>query len=121
MKTLLAAAAVVAALSSPSFALSPEAQAFLRTIPLDPASPQVRAAEAEGTIQTTFRGDDVSFSLESLALQKKKNGVLAFIATRAFIHKLERDPNTPIPKTNYDGMYLTNEQRNLVVDKLARL
>ncbi len=119
MKTILVALAVAAALASPSFALSPQAESFLRKIGLDPDAEAVRAAEADGTITTTFRGDAASFSLESLALEKKRNGVLAFIATRAFIHKLEKDPGTPIPKANYDGMYLTADQRKLVARKIA--
>lgn len=119
MRTLLSALAMAAALASPSWALSPEAENFLRKIGLDPGSEAVRAAEAEGTIATTFRGDAASFSLESLALEKKRNGVLAFITTRAFIRKLEQDPGTPIPKENYDGMYLTANQRKLVARKIA--
>lgn len=119
MKSVIAALVVVVSLSTPSFALSPEAEAFLKGIGLDPASASVRAAEQEGTISTTFRGDSAEFSLESLAVEKKKNGVLAFIATRAFIKKLGSNPKTPFPKTGYDGMYLTKDERNLVADKIA--
>lgn len=119
MKIILAALIAVVALASPSFALSPEAEAFLKGIGLDPASESVRAAEKEGTISTTFRGDSASFSLESLALEKKKNGVMAFITTRAFIKKLAANPKTAFPKTGYDGMYLTKDERDLVADKIA--
>lgn len=119
MKSFLAALAAVIVLASPSFALSPEAEAFIKSIGLDPNSAAVRAADEEGTISTTFRGDSASFSLESLALEKKKNGVLAFIATRAFIKKLSGSLSTPFPKTGYDGMYLTKSERGLVADKIA--
>ncbi|MEQ1918748.1 MAG: hypothetical protein ABL955_06070 [Elusimicrobiota bacterium] len=119
MKKILIAALATVALASPSFALSPEAATFLKGIGLDPASATVRAADEEGTISTTFRGDSVSFSLESLAKDKKKNGALAFVATRAFIKLLARNPNTPFPKTNYDGMYLTKSERDMVADKIA--
>lgn len=119
MKSLLAALAVTVALASPSFALSPEAEAFLRGIGLDPDSASVRAADQEGTIDTTFRGDPVSFSLESLAHGKKKNGALAFVATREFIKKLASKPSTPFPKPYYDGMYLYPAERLVVAQKIA--
>lgn len=121
MKTLLAAAVIVAASVSSSYALSPECEAFMATMKpaLDPKSEKVRSADAEGAIETTFRGDAVSFSLDGLCKEKRANGVRAFIATRAFIHKLEKDPSTPMLKEYYDGQYLTNEQRMLVVKKLS--
>lgn len=119
MKSLLIAVFAVAAFAAPSFALSPESEAFIRSIGLDPNSAAVRAADEEGTISTTFRGDSATFSLESLCHDKKKNGVLAFIATRTFIKKLAANPNTPFPKTNYDGMYLTKGEREVVADKIA--
>ncbi|MDD5303817.1 MAG: hypothetical protein PHS14_12010 [Elusimicrobia bacterium] len=113
------AIAVSAALAAPARALSPEAEAFVRKAGLDPASAAVRLADADGTIDTTYRGDQKSFSLESLALEKAKNGVNAFVTTRNFIHKLEADfRGTPIPKTGYDGLYLTTEQRTLVARKI---
>ncbi len=119
MKTLIIAFVAVAALAAPSFALSPEAEAFIRSIGQDPNSAAVRAADKDGTISTTFRGDPVAYSLESLAHEKKKNGVLAFITTRAFIKKLAVNPSTPFPKPYYDGMYLTSAERDIVTDKLT--
>lgn len=119
MKPFLAALVATVVLATPSFALSPEAEAFLKGIGVDPASASARAADEEGTISTTFRGDSASFSLDSLAREKKKNGVLAFIATREFIRKLAGNPNTPFPKAYYDGMYLTPSERGLVADKIA--
>lgn len=119
MKSLFIAFSAAVLLAGPAFALSPEAEAFVRSAGLDPQSDSVRAADQEGTIETTFRGDSASFSLEALAIQKKKNGVLAFVTTREFIKKLAANIRTPFPKAYYDGMYLYPAERLVVAQKIA--
>lgn len=118
MKPLLIAA-FCAAFAAPALALSPDEEAFLKGIGLDPKSEKVRLAEQDGVIDTVYRGDPRFFSLTSLIAQKLKNGVIAFVTTRHFIRQLEADPSTPIPKSHYDGMYLTIEQRKMVARKIA--
>ena len=120
MKSLMFVIAAFASLAAPVHALSPKAEAFVRKAGLDPASAAVQLAESDGTITTTYRGDEKSFSLESLALEGAKNGVNAFVTTRNFIRKLEADfKGTPVPKTGLDRLYLTEEQRDLLVRKIV--
>lgn len=107
-------------LSMPAAALSPEAEAYLRSVGLDPASEEVRLAEQAGEIQTTYMDEPVTFSVESLASEKKKNGLIRFVATRAFIAKLKQNFDaTSIPERNYESLYLTGDERALVGKKVA--
>lgn len=120
MKSLVLAIVASATLAAPVRALSPVAEDFVRKAGLDPASDAVRAADKDGTISTTYRGDLKKYSLESLAKEGARNGVISFVTTRAFIRKLEADfAGTPIPKTGYDGLYLTVEQRRMVARKIV--
>ena len=120
MKPLILAVAFAALFAPPSFALASQEESYLRKIGLDPKSAAVVAAEAEGTITTMYKSDMREFSLSGLIAQGNvPNGVKAFVATRAFIARLKRDfAGTPVPKTNYDPMYLTDEERDLVTDKI---
>lgn len=107
-------------LSMPAAALSPQAESYLRSIGLDPASEEVRLAEQAGEIQTTYMDEPVTFSVESLASEKKKNGLIRFVATRAFIAKLKQSfDTTSIPEKNYESLYLTGDERALVGRKVA--
>lgn len=100
--------------------LSPEAESYLQSIGLDPTSEDVRLAEAAGNVQTTYMDEPVSYSVESLAQEKKKNGLIRFVTTRAFIHRLHKNFNeTKIPKKNYEALYLTVAERELVGRKVA--
>lgn len=118
MKSLMVALVVAAGFAVPAQALSPETEAFLRKAGLDPASEAVRIAEEDGTIVTMYRDDEKRISLESLAKEGAKNGIKSFVATRAFIRKLKADfAGTPFLKTNYDGLYLTLEERRLATRK----
>ncbi len=118
MKSLMVALVVAAAFAAPARALSPETEAFLRTAGLDPASDAVRLAEEDGEIVTMYRDDEKTFSLDSLARDGAKNGIKAFVATRGFIRRLKADfAGTPFLKTNYDGLYLTLEERRLATRK----
>lgn len=118
MRPLLVAVIVVASVSAAS-ALSPQSEAYLRQIGLDPAAADVRAADADGTIQTTYKGDLAEYSLESLASSRKRNGTIAFVTTRNFIRRLKDDfDGTPLLKTGYDPLYLTPEERALVGRKV---
>jgi hypothetical protein len=51
----------------------------------------VVAADRDGSIATTFHGDPVSNSLESLVAEKKTNAVKLFVATRKVIRDLQKD------------------------------
>lgn len=63
-------------------------------------------------------GKDNTNSLESLARQKKKNGVIRFVTTRAFISRLQKDfYSTQMPAENYDASFLTEEELILVSKK----
>ncbi len=116
----LALSLFVVALALPAKALSPEASAFIQSIGLDPNSENVQLAEAAGEIETTYMDDVVKFSVESLAAAKKKNQLLNFIATRAFVARLKRDFNgTSLPEKNYEALYLTAAERQLVGRKVA--
>ena len=118
--TIVAAIALLLTAASPVQALSPTAKAFVRKAGLDPASATVLQADKDGEISLIFRGKPVKNSLEALAAKGSKKSVLAFVTSREFIHKLKADfKGTDIPKTGYDGIYLTSEERNLVVDKLV--
>lgn len=119
MKSLIFFVAVFAALAAPAGALTPETEAFLRKAGLDPASPAVRQAEAEGPVSTVYQGDEKEFSLDSLARDGAKNGIKAFVAAREFIRRLKANfSGTPIPPAGYDGLYLTVEERKLALKKV---
>jgi len=117
----LALSLIFLALALPAKALSPEAEEYLKTIGFDPASEDVRLAEAAGEIQTSFMDEDVTYSLELLAAgKKKKNQLTNFITTRAFMARLQKDFNgTKVPAKNYEALYLTTEERQMVGRKIA--
>lgn len=106
-------------LAVPTHALSPAAKEFLKEAGLDPVSADVRAADADGTILAPdCMGKDNTDSLESLARQKKKNGVIRFVTTRAFISRLKKNfDSTQMPAENYDASFLTEEEPMLVRKK----
>jgi len=121
MKPLALAAFYVAFLAASASAMTPETEQYLRTIGLDPQSADVVAVDAEGPVSTDYDGDVSEFSLDTLAAQKKKNGINSFIGTRTFIRKLKENfAGTSIPKTNYDPMYLTPAERGQVGRKFAQ-
>ena len=100
--------------------LSPQAEAYMKSIGLDPRSKDVMLADADGVIVTTYEGDPAEYSLDQLALGRKKNGVRAFVGTRVFIARIKEDyARTNIPTANYDPLYLTNDERALVGRKFA--
>ncbi len=111
-------------LAENAFALSKQATDFLLSISVDPASEKVKLAEQDGTIKTEYSGDPEEYSLESLAIAKKVNGVKCFIETRAFIRNLKADfsgtkkvgPGHPLYSCSY-LLYLTVEERKLAVKK----
>lgn len=118
-KSVLVLTILIAAAATAS-AMTPATAKYLRSIGLDPKSAEAIAADAEGTITIDYEGDDYQYSLAQLAAGKKKNAVATFINTRAFIHRLKEDyAGTSIPKTNYDPLYLTREERTLVGRKFA--
>lgn len=121
MKPLALAAFAVAFFAASASAMTPETAQYLRSIGVNPDSPDVAAVDAEGPVTTSYDGDASEFSLDSLASQKKKNGINSFIGTRVFIRKLKDNfAGTSIPKTNYDPMYLTPEERGQVGRKFAQ-
>jgi hypothetical protein len=104
--------ALLAAATAAS-ALTPETEAYLRGIGVDPQSPDVRIAEEDGVVRTTFEDLPREFSLEALVQEKKPNGVKAFIGTRAFIRRLRQNyAGTPFPDANFDAMYLKSAGDN---------
>lgn len=120
MKPLAFAVLAVGLFSASASAMTPETAAYLRSIGLDPESADVVAVDSEGPVMTSYDGDASEFSLDSLAAQKKKNGISSFIGTRTFIRRLKENfAGTPIPKVNYDPMYLTPEERGQVGRKFA--
>jgi hypothetical protein len=119
MKFLLSVLIASASLAVSAHALSPQAEAFVRKAGLDPASADVRQADADGMIVTIWQGDERKHSLESLANEGMKNGVKVFVSTRAFIRKLKADyAGTPFPTSGFDGIYLTVEERKLAERKM---
>lgn len=109
-----------AAAASKKNSLSPAAEKFIRGIGLDPQSPDVKLALADGTIETLRTADEpMSHSLESLAKEKNKSGVMKFIKARVLIRKLKTDfAGTPIPKDGVEMGYLTIAERHLALDKV---
>ena len=107
-----------------AFALSKQAADFLRSISIDPASQDVKLADRDGIIKTEYNGDPEEYSLESIAIAKKVNGVKCFIASRAFIRSLKADfsrtqkvgPGHPLYDCAY-MRYMTVEERKLAVKK----
>lgn len=98
--------------------LSQQATAFVKSIGLDPETGDVFMVEQHGEIKGTYLGDPMTYSLESLARQKKKNGVIRFVTTRAFISRLEKNFDaTQMPTENYDASFLTEEEVALVRKK----
>lgn len=113
-------AALALTLALPAAALTPEAESFVRSI--KPAlNPQdVSIAESHGEVSTTFQGDPAVFSLERLAAQRGTNQVRRFVATRAFIQRLQDDyEGTPLLKKDYEALYLTPSEKQLVGRKVA--
>lgn len=116
-----AAAAPLPATTAPAAPLTPETIAFLQSIGIDPSSEDVRVAHESGEIQTTYMDEPMAVSLESLARAKKKNPVIRFVATRAYIAKLKKDfDNVELLITNYEPTFLTKEERMLVGKKVAQ-
>ncbi|MEK7388306.1 MAG: hypothetical protein AAB036_01260 [Elusimicrobiota bacterium] len=116
---LLALSLLLGVLSSAS-AMSPKVEAFLQRVGIDPRSEEARIADSDGVIETTYRGDSVKHSLESLVAENKPNGVRCFVTTRAFIKNLRADfKGTEIPAEYYDALYLTKDERQLVGRKIA--
>ena len=108
--------------SSLSFALSPQAADFIQSIGMNPTDADVVAADKDGAIQTTYRGDPVSNSLEELAAAKKANAVKNFVFTRKLIRQLKANfsaSNMALPSPNYDALYLTESERALVGKKVV--
>lgn len=117
---LAAAEAAAPAAPAPDSPMAAGTIAFLESIGMDPRSENVQIAHHDGTISSIFRGQPISNSLESLAKEGSKKGVIAFVTTRVFIRKLKADfAGTPIPKVGYDGIYLTKDERLLVAEKLV--
>lgn len=118
---VLAAASLAGFAEAQCGAAAPaETDAFLKSIGIDPASEDAAAAAAEGPVRTTYDEDPVEFSLARFAADKRKNGMATFISTRGFIRRLKKDyEGTSIPKTRYDPLYLTGEERALVGRKFA--
>lgn len=115
----LVLAAVSLSLAAPAAALSPEAQAFIETLNPKPTAQAVAIAESHGEIKTTFMDEEVSYSVESLARERKKNGLVRFITTRLFIHGLRKDGRfTGFPDL-YEAIYLTTAERDFVGKKVA--
>lgn len=101
-------------------ALSAEAAAFIKSTGLDPAAEEVRLARADGEISSIYRGHPVSNSLEALVKAGSTKGVFSFVTSRTFIRRLKADfKGTDVPKKGYDGIYLTGDERLLVVDKIV--
>lgn len=109
--------------TSPCAALTPQAADFLKSVGLDPANADVIAADKDGVIKTTFRGDTAAFSLESLATEKKANAVRSFVVSRKVARELRTNfKRYKLPAggiQGYDGMYLTTAERLLMVDKIV--
>jgi len=109
--------------TSPCAALTQQAADFIKSAGLDPANADVVAADKDGVIKTTFRGDAAAFSLERLATEKKANAVRSFVVSR----KVARELRTNFKRyklqaggiPGYDGMYLTPAERLLMVDKIV--
>src|SRR5690349_18871345 len=101
----------------PCAALTQQAADFLKSAGLEPADADVRAADKGGVIETTYAGDPVTFSLESLAIGKKTNAVRTFVTTRKMIRELKADftgykiPPGGVPGS--DVLYLTTVERLL--------
>lgn len=106
--------------TAPAAKMNPETAAFLRSVGVDPESEDVVATNAEGPVSTNRGGDPEVFSLDILASQKKKNGIVSFIATRVFIRKLKEDFNGTLIPDLFDGRYLTPEERRLTARKFAQ-
>ncbi len=121
MKPLVLAAFSAVFFASAASAMTPETAQYLKQIGLNPESRDILAVDQEGPVTTSFSGrDPEEFSLDSLASQKKKLGIQAFIGTRNFIRRLKSNfAGTSIPKTQYDPMYLTSDERGLVGKKFV--
>ncbi len=125
MKIPLLTLVCLATLGVAASAITPETEAFLTSIGItdksEPNLEQAEIADSDGLIKTTYSGDEVEYSLESLVKEKKKNGVRSFVTTRVFIRKLKADyKNTQVPKSNYyEALYLTPDERKIVGRKMA--
>src|SRR2546429_310523 len=123
MRMSLLFLALIAFATSPCLALTQQAADFVKSVGLDPNSADVVAADKDGTIKTTYRGDAATFSLESLASEKKANAVRSFVASRKVARELKANfkgyklPAGGVP--SYDGLYLTQSERLLMVDKIV--
>lgn len=122
MRSSVLAFLLSAVLVTPAWALSPAAEAFVRGAGLDPGSADVVAADKDGVIETTYRGDPATFSLEALALKKMANGVRSFVVTRKVIRELKASfASYKLPAggiEGFDGLYLTPSERELMAKKI---
>jgi hypothetical protein len=102
--------------------LTQQAADFLKSVGLNPTAADVVAADKEGEIHTTYNGDPVSYSLESLATAKKARAVRVFVATRKAIRELKANPTgfkIPGGLRDYDGIYLTPSELPLMFKKIT--
>lgn len=99
---------------------TPEAKEYLKSIGLDTASEDVGLAHQAGEIQTTYMDEPVTYSLEALALAKKKTPLIRFVATRAFIANFKYGYiPVKIPGKNFEPDFLTPDERALIASKPA--
>ena len=122
MRRLLRVSLMIVATTCPCFALSPQANSFIKSIGINPGDPDVVAAETEGVIKTDYHGDPASYSLENLASARKANAVRSFVFTRKLIRQLKANFDTyhlAVPSPGYDSRYLTKSERALVGRKIA--
>lgn len=111
------------AIAGSAQAMSPQVESFLRTAGLDPQSTEVRRADQDGVIRTTYNGDPEEHSLESLAIKGKTNGVKAFVDTREYIRRLKKDfaGTSYEAPSRFDPSYLTPEERKLWAQRRAAM
>lgn len=99
---------------------TPEAQEYLKSIGVDPASEDVGLAHQAGEIQTTYMDEPVTYSLEALALAQKKTPLIRFVATRGFIANFKYGYiPVKIPGKDFEPDFLTPAERALIASKPA--
>lgn len=114
MKYLLFVPLVMLAAASAS-AMTPETEAYLRKIGLDPQSAQVRGIASDAVKSES----GTVITLDSLAAETEKTAVLRFVTTRNFVKAYLKNPKTPWPPADkYDLTYFSAAEVDQILNKL---
>ena len=99
-------------------ALKPATEAYLVEQGYDPKSEEITAIAED--IVTSKKG--VVYSLDTLAADRDKMGMRAFVTTRNFVKKYMQDTRTPFPsdRQQYQTVFLKPDEVSFILAALKK-